>query len=203
MQTKTELRNRIMQKRSELAGSEEMRAQSGLLTARLLDSEPFKQSTAVAGYLSLEGEFDTTTLQIACFAHHKRWIVPAWDAELKEYRATEMQVDDELVAGPFRVLEPLKKRWCAWAEADLVLVPGLAFDTLGNRVGFGRGFYDRILALCSQGALRVAPIFEWQVFEEVPAEEHDMAVDVLVTETRWLSTGHHNEESRTEKSRLL
>ena len=169
MQTKVELRTEILSKRSQLMGSVELQELSARVTGRLLESDLFDGATTVAGYLSLGGEFDTKGLMSACFERGKSWLVPAWEAESKSYRASEVLAGDELVEGPFRVLEPKVKRWRNWLEADVVLVPGLAFDMLGNRVGFRRGFYDRILSLCEREAARVAPIFEWQIFEQVPA----------------------------------
>ena len=70
---------------------------------------------------------------------------------------------------------------------DWVLVPGVAFDPEGHRIGYGGGYYDRLLALLPPGARRVAGAFEVQVVDRVPAAAHDLAIDVLVTESRSLT----------------
>ena len=68
------------------------------------------------------------------------------------------------------------------ATFDLMAVPGVVFDENGGRIGYGKGYYDRIL---SEARCRVVALaFDFQVLTEVPSEEHDMTVDALVTETR-------------------
>jgi len=68
-----------------------------------------------------------------------------------------------------------------------VLVPGVAFDVEGRRIGYGGGYYDRLLALLSSNVRRVAGAFEVQVVDRVPAAEHDLAIEALVTESRSLT----------------
>ena len=76
------------------------------------------------------------------------------------------------------------------AIIDFVLVPGLAFDRRGGRLGYGGGFYDKLLADgLSQGAWLVAGAFECQMVEKVPVDEHDMPMDVVVTEDRHYPPG--------------
>ena len=74
----------------------------------------------------------------------------------------------------------------ALASIDWVLVPGIAFDAEGRRVGYGGGYYDRLLPLLEKGAARVAGAFELQIVERVPAAPHDTTVDAIVTERRTL-----------------
>jgi 5-formyltetrahydrofolate cyclo-ligase len=73
------------------------------------------------------------------------------------------------------------------ATIDWVLVPGVAFDPDGHRIGYGGGYYDRLLPLLRAGARRVAAAFELQLVERVPAASHDVTVDAVVTEARSLS----------------
>jgi 5-formyltetrahydrofolate cyclo-ligase len=85
-------------------------------------------------------------------------------------------------AGSFGILEPTPD--CARAaldQIDLVLVPGVAFDRDGNRLGYGGGFYDALLAALRPGVRTVGLAFDEQVFETIPAEEHDWRVDTVVT----------------------
>ena len=72
-------------------------------------------------------------------------------------------------------------------DVDWVLVPGVAFDIHGRRLGYGGGYYDRLLALLRPGVLRVAGAFDLQVVAQVPAAPHDLIVDVIVTESRMLT----------------
>jgi 5-formyltetrahydrofolate cyclo-ligase len=94
------------------------------------------------------------------------------------------RVDDDggLVTGAFGILEP------AWQsprvdleDVDAILVPGVAFDRLGNRVGYGGGFYDRLLPRLRGDAPRIGLAFDEQIVDRVPSLEHDARVDVVVT----------------------
>jgi 5-formyltetrahydrofolate cyclo-ligase len=75
----------------------------------------------------------------------------------------------------------------AYDAVDFVLVPGVAFDPWGRRLGYGGGYYDRLLPLISPQASRIAGIFELQFVDHVPSAPHDIAVDVIVTESRTLT----------------
>ena len=71
---------------------------------------------------------------------------------------------------------------------DWVLVPGVAFDLSGHRIGYGGGYYDRLLPSLREGAPRIAGAFELQMVERVPAAAHDLEVDAIVTEVRTIVT---------------
>jgi 5-formyltetrahydrofolate cyclo-ligase len=94
----------------------------------------------------------------------------------------------ELLAGPFGVLEPSAVSPAADSNEGLILVPGLAFDRRGMRLGRGGGFYDRLLE--SFSGTKVGICFEEQLLEGVPVEPHDMAVDYLVTPSGILACAH-------------
>lgn len=87
--------------------------------------------------------------------------------------------EDSLSYGAFGILEPVE---CAdFDYIDIAVVPGVAFDKRLNRTGYGKGYYDRLLGAAHYG-LSVGFAFEFQVFETLDTEPHDMPVDVLVTE---------------------
>jgi 5-formyltetrahydrofolate cyclo-ligase len=89
---------------------------------------------------------------------------------------------EELVPARFGLLEPdpNRMRVASPNEADVIIVPGVAFDREGRRVGFGGGYYDRLLS--GNGALAVALSYEGQLVEKAPVDAHDVPVDVIVTE---------------------
>lgn len=89
---------------------------------------------------------------------------------------------DELVAGAFGILEPADGLPVAHpAEIDVALVPGVAFDAACNRLGYGGCFYDNLLPLLRPDALKIGLAFDVQLLETVPAEEHDVVLDWVVT----------------------
>jgi 5-formyltetrahydrofolate cyclo-ligase len=95
-----------------------------------------------------------------------------------------------LVAGSFGILEPAPNAPVAMAKADIILVPGLAFDRSGARLGRGGGYYDRLLT--DFEGLRVGVCFEESVLERIPAESHDARMDFLMTPSGIISCGTRN-----------
>jgi 5-formyltetrahydrofolate cyclo-ligase len=114
--------------------------------------------------------------------------LPFFDAEKKIYGARRLEnLRTEIIAGKFGVREPASS--CAEIplnQFDLVLVPGLAFDLSGNRLGRGQGFYDRLLAETS--GVKCAVGYDFQLLEKIPAEPHDAKVDFILTPTRCLKS---------------
>jgi 5-formyltetrahydrofolate cyclo-ligase len=110
--------------------------------------------------------------------------LPFFDAEKKTYGARRLQnLAADIVAGKFGVREPAAG--CAEISLnkfDLILVPGMAFDLSGNRLGRGQGFYDRLLAEAS--GIKCGVCHDFQLLEKIPAEPHDAKVDFILTPAR-------------------
>ena len=95
---------------------------------------------------------------------------------------------DSLVEGEYGILtpDPVKSQVVAPEKLDMIVVPGVAFDTRGERLGMGAGFYDRFLSESEPQALRIALCFDCQLAEEIPMEVHDQRVEAIITETRFI-----------------
>src|SRR5690606_12589692 len=97
---------------------------------------------------------------------------------------------EELELGMYKILEPrqdlrnLPEKQVAVEELDLVMVPGVAFDPRGGRMGHGKGYYDKLLQNARPDCPLVALAFECQIFDEVPSGGHDLFMDKVVTERR-------------------
>ena len=94
----------------------------------------------------------------------------------------------DMVPGFKGILEPdpSKARLLDPREIDFAVVPGIAFDVSGNRLGFGAGCYDRLLPLLRPDCLKVGAAFEIQIADELPVNEHDFRLDMIVTEKRMI-----------------
>lgn len=91
----------------------------------------------------------------------------------------------ELVAGPFGLAQPSEHApRAARGAIDAVIVPGVAFDECGRRLGYGGGYYDRLLPTLRPDCLRIGVAFDEQLLQEIPAEDHDATVHVVVTPSR-------------------
>ena len=91
--------------------------------------------------------------------------------------------DNLMPSGRFNVPEPIEIMKMAYKNIDLVLVPGIAFDREGYRLGYGFGFYDKFLKKVPK-AVKIGLAFDFQIVDQVPREEHDVPVDFIVTEER-------------------
>ena len=120
--------------------------------------------------------------QKICRNAAKRVAVPAWDAESLAYFFCELTPGAALAESRFGVREPVEKLRVATEEIDVFLVPGLLFDATGNRLGHGKGFYDRLLAPRRADAVVLGVAFDWQLSPApIPAGPHDARMDAVIT----------------------
>ena len=110
--------------------------------------------------------------------------LPFYDAEKKNYVARRLKnLATDIVIGKFGVREPVATcEEIPLNQFDLVLVPGMAFDLTGNRMGRGQGFYDRILMDVS--GIKCGVAYDFQLLEKIPTESHDAKVDFIFTPSR-------------------
>lgn len=166
-------------------GATDIRAKSAAVWERLSVLRQFVTGNRLLVYVSTGNEVDTRGLIRQLLAMRRQVCVPWFDPETQGYTASELQdFDADLATGKFGILEPKPGaiRPAALDQIDAALVPGLAFDETGNRLGRGSGQFDRLLRHTS-GA-KIALAFDFQVLDEVPAESHDVRMDFIVTETR-------------------
>lgn len=180
--SKKELRDKV---RSVLAAlsPEEIKERS-LAAANLLFQQPeYRKAEILMTFLSLPNEIDTTAICLRSWKDRKRVLAPkvSWE----QRRLLPIQIDslsDGLNSSPLGLREPADGVPIPVADIDLVIVPGLAFDPLGNRLGRGRGFFDHFLAHRDFRAVACGLAFEEQFVEKVPAGPQDIPVDMLVTD---------------------
>lgn len=184
--TKPELRKQILARRAALSG-EERRAKSAAVQQRLLDLPEFQAAGRVLFFVSFSSEVETLPMIEQALRLGKEVAAPkvmAGQPELELRRLTDPQA--QLQPGKLGILEPNDDcPLVSLAEADLIIVPAVAWDERGYRVGYGGGFYDRLLARAGD-VPKIGLGFECQVISEVPRLAHDLGVDILVTEERVL-----------------
>ena len=148
----------------------------------------YVDAQTVLCYVDIRDEVRTRPLLKAALDAGKRVVIPYCVAgdRLELFR---MESFDELAAGTFGILEPAdawrdrEDRRVEAAELDLIVVPGVAFDRRGGRIGHGKGYFDRLLERVRADAAMVAPAFECQIFDEIPMQSHDVYMDMVITET--------------------
>jgi len=182
---KAELRSKMRAMLSELDPADRHTASARACT-RLIGLEAFKHASVVMLYMSIPTEVDTTLVAIRCFQRGKIVCVPKVDWKRREMSVVEVSSFDDrsIEVDDHGIRTPRGGRLVVPASIDLVVVPGLAFDTHGNRLGRGGGFYDRFLPRLRRAATTVGLAFDDQVVENVPAGEQDVKIDSLVTDRR-------------------
>ncbi|MFH1787089.1 MAG: 5-formyltetrahydrofolate cyclo-ligase [archaeon] len=146
----------------------------------------YEEADMILFYVSQGDEVRTHGLIKDSLYIGKGVAVPVSNTQTGEIEVYEIKDFSELVPGAYGILEPAPKfrRHIDSAEIDLVVVPGVAFDENGNRLGRGKGYYDKFLAKLPKTVPRIALAYEHQIVGEVPAEGHDAKVDKIITETR-------------------
>ncbi len=136
-------------------------------------------------YVSMKGEAPTRDIIRACLIRGQRVCVPWVEPETMDISASELEnFNLDLAPGCAGILEPRDtcRRPVSLGDIDVHLVPGMAFDFKGARLGRGAGCYDRFLAGCGEESVRIGIAFSWQVIDDVPSENHDIPMDWIITE---------------------
>ena len=188
LDAKRELRARILRDRDAKPARARATA-SASIAASLSTREDFALSRNVLLTLPFGSEWDTRALLVAALAHAKTVALPRVNLATRMLDLCAIaRLEHDVMPGYRGIPEP--RIHCAAldvASIDWVLVPGVAFDSDGHRIGYGGGYYDRLLPLLRVDAHRVAGAFELQLVERVPAASHDVTVEAIVTETRSIS----------------
>jgi 5-formyltetrahydrofolate cyclo-ligase len=146
----------------------------------------WQNAASVLFFAPMPQELDVWPMLVDALAAGKTVALPRFDPEAGSYVGCQVKnLASDLVAGRFGIREP--KNGCAIVplnRLDFVLVPGVAFDLHGRRLGQGRGFYDQLLAAVRGRTCGVA--FDEQIVREVPVEPHDICLNCILTPTRWI-----------------
>ncbi len=165
---------------------EQSAAASEDLRKNLLSSPYWQQAQRILMFYPLNDEPDIAPLLEQALAAGKTIALPRYNSSLGVYEAALIRnLTEDLVPGRFGVREPSPN--CPALplnQLDLTLVPGIAFDPSGRRLGRGKGFYDRLLPGTTGMTLGLA--FDWQESDALPTEPHDVELDAILTPTRWL-----------------
>jgi 5-formyltetrahydrofolate cyclo-ligase len=159
-------------------------AASKRLCVKLKEQSFFQTAASVLFFAPLPAEVDLWPLLEESLAAGKIVALPRFDSASQSYIACRVQnLQDEIISGQFSIREAHKN--CVEIpsrEIDLVLVPGIAFDLHGRRLGRGKGFYDRLLAEIR--GVKCGAAFDEQIAEKIPVEPHDIRMDFILTPTR-------------------
>lgn len=211
MKHKDAIRAKIRARRASLTLLR-IRQASARIQRMVMKLPEWAEARQVCLYLALPAEAQTWALLAACWKTGKQVLVPAYRKKVLRYDLARLRPDNPVKAGHWDVPEPTRPRWVTpnrvtpnWVmptRVDLVVIPGLAFDRTGGRVGHGCGYYDRLLAgKYLKQAFKVGLALECQMVARVPMNARDIRMDAVVTERAVYRTREANIEPRETRGK--
>jgi 5-formyltetrahydrofolate cyclo-ligase len=188
MNQKESQRKKILAKRDSLS-EEEIEKKSSQIKQKLFKQAELETADRIMLFVSFGSEVRTEAMIKTLLAEEKEVVVPVIDDEEKELVLSRLtDYDHELELGSYGILEPAPEyqRWVEPESLDLIVAPGVAFDEEKNRLGYGGGYYDRLLAKTRPGISIIALGFNLQIVDEVITDEHDLPVTKIITEQRMI-----------------
>jgi 5-formyltetrahydrofolate cyclo-ligase len=182
------LREKLLKKRDRL-GPEEKKIREAAIRRRFYASADFKNAKSILLYASFRSEVNT----LPCIKHilelNKQVILPRVEKKTGTLRLFRIHSLDDLEPGYMGIPEPMvvKNREKRLRDIDMVIVPGAGFDISGNRLGYGAGYYDKLLSGAEKHIVTAAFAFEKQIARRVPGEAHDVRMDKIITEKRTIN----------------
>lgn len=188
VQEKTAIRRRMRALRRALSPEERLRASQAVCDKLNLNegiavaTDPFGGG-AVAVYLASPDEIDLSDFIREMLGRRVQVVSPRWNGETYDLARLKGLNDGNLRRGPMNILEPAEAEIVKPQDVSVWIVPGLAFTKDGKRLGYGGGWYDRLLAAAAKNALKIGVAHEFQLVDDLPGEQHDILLDRVVTAT--------------------
>jgi 5-formyltetrahydrofolate cyclo-ligase len=157
----------------------------------IIASTPYQSAATILAYMSFGTELNTENLINHALAHGKILVLPRVDKQTRQLQLYRVHHLDELIEGVWNIREPrMDAEIVAPKDIDFILVPGVAFDSAGFRIGYGKGFYDKLLLAVNPVSTRLSAAFDCQIIDVVPNEAHDQRVDIIITPTQKILISH-------------
>ncbi len=184
MALKQDLRQRLRKVLGDLP-ADDINAKSLRVCHKLFEQPEYAKAEVVMIFLSMPTEVDTGSVVLRCWQERKRVLAPKVSWNQRRLMPVEIRsLTEDLTVSDMGIREPVAGIPFPIGLIDLVLVPGLGFDEFGNRLGRGRGFYDRFLSHADFRGTACAIAFEEQVTTNVPVGPLDRPMDMLVTDAK-------------------
>lgn len=190
MNDKNDLRIMIRDKRNSMR-ADEIRNLSNSIQERLIASQVFMQSHVIMAYMPIRNEVMTDLIIKAAYDSGKIVCLPRVSDEIRMEATRVNDPGKQLKLSSLGIPEP-DPVIPAFnpANIDLVIIPGIAFDRAGHRIGFGKGYYDRFVPFLKGGCNKVAAAYAFQVLNKIPFEDRDLCVDMIFTDKERIMTAN-------------
>lgn len=158
----------------------EVEEKSEIIRYKLEGRKAFKEADTIMMYIATFKEPQTMPIIKKLLEEGKRVVVPVSMTATNTIIPTYLENISELKKGAYGILEPTIIRPVALDDIDVIVVPGIAFDMHRNRLGFGKGYYDRLLEDCR--AKKIALCYDFQIVADLPVNDNDIPMDLILTE---------------------
>lgn len=195
LQVKKEIRKNILQKKGVLS-SEIVTDKSLAMLDTMKKMDFYKNANNVMLYISFGKEVSMKPIIDDLQSRGKRVFIPVSVPATKALIVSELKdYENDLEVGHFGVMEPKEEalRPVDPSILDLVIVPGVAFDKRGYRIGYGGGYYDRFIPRLPEKATTVSLAFDMQLIDKIPTSHYDMAVQYIITEEQFIECKKDND----------
>jgi 5-formyltetrahydrofolate cyclo-ligase len=183
---KSQIREEIAEKFAALSANE-IAEKTKAIENRLFDFANFLESKIALLYVNNEHEVQTENILKRAYSYNKIVVLPVYNTENFEMELKKVDdLEKDLVPGPRDILQPDESR-CKIVpidKIDIAIIPAVALDEKGGRIGSGKGYYDRLIPRLAITTRKVALALEEQIVPQVPIESHDKHVDIIITENR-------------------
>jgi 5-formyltetrahydrofolate cyclo-ligase len=179
--TKASIRKAISAKRRSLNHNLKEKFDK-LIQKKLENSIEWKKAKNILIYISHIHEVNTINL-IKSWSKEKNFIIPKTNKKKLILTLHEFKSFEDLILGNYNILEPKKNsKIVKPKKIDLAIIPGIAFDLNGNRIGYGKAYYDYLMPYLS--CLKIGLAYSVQIVDNIPAEKHDQKIDILITDKK-------------------
>jgi 5-formyltetrahydrofolate cyclo-ligase len=163
---------------------EDRQKKSQLIRDRLTQNPDFSTALTIMAYVSFASEVITQEIITHSLREKKRVIVPVVDIARHHLLLSEIKHHNELVPSTYGIMEPQQLRIVQLDQIELFILPGVAFDEKGVRLGYGGGYFDRLLGDRKQHQKLIGLAFELQMQKELPCLPHDIFMNMVITEEK-------------------
>lgn len=182
MESKKSIR-KLVQERKAVFSRDERQNLDNIIFDKVINSDDYKNSHIIFIFVSYNNEVDTHKIIKQALRDGKILCVPKVISKEEGMDIVQIKSFEDLKEGAYGILEPVNNELkIEENNIDLSYLPGLAFDRKGGRVGYGGGFYDRFLLKTRKNSKKVGLAYKFQVFPEVPMEEHDVFINGIITD---------------------
>ncbi len=181
---KKDIRSKIIKRRSSQTKSSSV-SKSSKIFSKLLSLEVLKPNMNVLVYMDFRNEVITSEINEYILNNNIRLLLPKVNFETKLLEIYVIDLLSSLEKSSYNILEPTSShKQIEYEDIDLILAPGVAFDDKCFRLGYGGGYYDKLLSNKRDDVKVIALAYELQIIDSVPIEEHDYQMDYIITEER-------------------